>query len=56
MILKRYLKTIQIIPQLFLPNAPVYTAWDLGINDACAISIFQLKRVDGYLKPIIGVH
>lgn len=51
--IKHIFENNKIIPQLFLPNAPVYTAWDLGINDACAISIFQLKRVDGYLKPVI---
>jgi phage terminase large subunit len=41
------------IPGLLIPNGNVYTAWDIGMNDCTAIIIFQVKRVDNFLKPII---
>lgn len=43
----------KLVPQIYIPNASVYTAWDIGMNDCTAIVIFQLKRVDNHLRPII---
>jgi hypothetical protein len=45
----------RIVKDLFIPDANVYSAFDIGINDCTAIVLFQIKRVNSYLKPhIIG--
>ncbi len=45
----------KIIPELMLPGTNVYSAFDIGINDCTAITLFQVKRIDNYLKPhVIG--
>ena len=41
------------ITNLILPEYNVYSAFDIGINDCTAIVLFQIKRIDNYLKPII---
>ena len=41
----------KIIADLYLPNAVVYAALDIGINDSTAVTMFQVTRVGGYLKP-----
>ncbi len=41
----------RIIPNLLIPEANVYSAFDIGINDCTAIVLFQVKRVSGYYKP-----
>jgi hypothetical protein len=43
----------KLIQGLMIPQANVYSAFDIGINDCTAITLFQVKRIDGYLKPII---
>ncbi len=43
----------KIITSLFVPSGNVYSAFDIGINDCTAIILFQVKRVENYLKPII---
>lgn len=43
----------RLIPELFIPGANVYSAFDIGINDCTAITLFQVKRVDNYLRPAI---
>lgn len=43
----------RLIVDLMIANTNVYTAWDIGMNDCTAITIFQLRRVDNYLKPIV---
>jgi phage terminase large subunit len=43
----------RLIPNLIVPNANVYSAFDIGINDCTAIVLFQVRRVDNYLKPVI---
>lgn len=43
----------RIMTGLMIPGSNVYTAWDLGINDCTAIVLFQVRRIDGYVKPII---
>lgn len=55
--IKHILENGKLIPQLFIPNAPVYTAWDIGMNDSTAIVFFQLRLVDKYMRPaVIGYH
>lgn len=34
----------RIVPGLFDPNLPVYTAWDLGYSDATAVWFYQLAH------------
>jgi len=43
----------RLIPELIIPQANVYSAFDIGINDCTAIILFQIKRVDNYMKPVI---
>ena len=43
----------KIVPELFLPNTNVYSAWDIGMNDCTAIILFQLKKIDNHLRPVI---
>lgn len=43
----------RLIPSLIVPGANVYSGFDIGINDCTAIVLFQVRRVDGYLKPLI---
>jgi len=43
----------KLISDLMLPNANVYAAWDLGINDCTAIVMFQLRSVEGYQRICI---
>ena len=43
----------RIISELMIPSANVYSAFDIGINDCTAVTLFQVKRVDNYLKPFI---
>lgn len=43
----------KLIPELYIPNAPLYTAWDIGMNDCTAIVLFQIKHTDNYVKPIV---
>lgn len=51
--IKNIYETKRIIPNLFLPNAKVYSALDIGINDCTAVVLFQIKRVDNHLRPVI---
>jgi phage terminase large subunit len=51
--IKNIYENEKIIPHLILPGANVYSAFDIGINDCTAIVLFQIKRVDNYLKPFI---
>jgi hypothetical protein len=45
----------KLITGLIIPTANVYAAWDLGINDCCAITLFQVWRKDGQVWPkVIG--
>jgi len=45
----------RLITNLLIPGCNVYSAFDIGINDCTAITLFQVKRVNSYLKPsIIG--
>jgi len=41
------------IPELIVPGANVYSAFDIGINDCTAIVLFQVRRIDNYLRPAI---
>lgn len=43
----------RLIQNLIIPNAPVYSAFDIGINDCTAIVLFQIRRVDGYIRPAV---
>jgi hypothetical protein len=53
--IKSIFENDQIISQLILPNTNVYAAWDLGINDCTAITIFQIQSIGGYKRiAIIG--
>lgn len=48
-------ETNKLIPNLLIPHANLYSAWDIGMNDCTAIVLFQIRRVDNYVKPhIIG--
>lgn len=40
----------KLIPQLILPKKRVYTAYDIGVNDATAVTMFQL---DHNFDPVI---
>ena len=51
--IKVILENKRLIPELMLPGANVYSAFDIGINDCTAITLFQLRRVENYWKPII---
>ncbi len=51
--IKNIYENKKLIENLFIPSANVYSAFDIGINDCTAIILFQIKRVDNYLKPII---
>lgn len=51
--IKNIYENERIIPGLLIPGASVYSAFDIGINDCTAIVLFQVKRIDGYLKPVI---
>lgn len=43
----------RIIPNLMIPNQNLYTAWDLGMNDCTAITLFQIEKREGKLWPYI---
>lgn len=43
----------RIIPELIIPQANVYSAFDIGINDCTAIVLFQIRRVDNIVKPVV---
>lgn len=51
--IKAIYESERLIPGLLIPGGNVYSAFDIGINDCTAIILFQIKRVDSYLKPII---
>lgn len=51
--LKNMYDNDRLIANLILPGANVYSAFDIGINDCTAIVLFQVKRVDNYLKPLV---
>lgn len=51
--LKNIYDTQRIIPDLFIPNANVYSAFDIGMDDSTSVTLFQLKRVDAHLRPVI---
>ena len=51
--IKNIYDNARIIPELIYPGANVYSAFDIGINDCTAITLFQVQRVDNYLKPIV---
>jgi phage terminase large subunit len=51
--IKSIYESERIISGLINPNTNVYAAWDIGINDATAITLFQLKRVDDRVDPNI---
>lgn len=51
--IKYVLENNKLIPELLIPGGNVYSAFDIGINDCTAIVLFQVKRVDGYIRPII---
>lgn len=43
--LAKYAATHQLVfPELFDPELPVYTAWDLGRRDLCAVWFYQLVQ------------
>ncbi|MBX4189689.1 hypothetical protein KW791_00105 [Candidatus Parcubacteria bacterium] len=55
--LKNLFDNKRIQTGLVLPNQNVYSAFDIGIDDNCSVVMFQIKRVDDYLKPyIIGYY
>lgn len=43
----------KIISELIIPQANVYSALDIGINDCTAIVLFQIRRVENYVKPVV---
>lgn len=51
--IKTILTNDKLISDLFIPRVNVYAAYDIGINDCTAIVLFQVKRVDTHLKPIV---
>jgi phage terminase large subunit len=51
--LKAIFDSNRIVPELFIPGANVYSAFDIGINDCTAIVLFQLKWAESYLKPVV---
>jgi hypothetical protein len=51
--IKNIYETNRIIPELIIPQANVYSAFDIGINDCTAIILFQVKRIDNFLKPVV---
>jgi hypothetical protein len=51
--LKNIFENNKLIPGLMIPNSNVYSAFDIGINDCTSITLFQVKRIDNYLKPVI---
>jgi len=52
---KNIRETNRIVSNLLIPDANVYSAFDIGINDCTAIVLFQVKRVNSYFRPhIIG--
>jgi len=53
--IKEIYENERLISNLLILNSNVYAAYDIGINDCTAIVLFQVRRVDSYLKPsIIG--
>jgi hypothetical protein len=53
--MKVILECGRLVPNLVIPNANVYSAFDIGVNDCTAITLFQVRRIDNYLKPsVIG--
>jgi len=46
-------ETNKLISNLMIPSANVYSAFDIGMNDCTAITLFQVKRVENYWKPLI---
>jgi len=51
--IKMILENEKLVRGLILPNQNVYAAFDLGINDCCAVVLFQVKRVDRFLMPVV---
>jgi phage terminase large subunit len=45
--------TNRLIANLFVPSAKIYSAFDIGMNDCTAIILFQVRRVDQHLRPVI---
>ena len=43
----------KLITNLFIPDANVYSAFDIGVNDCTAVVLFQVRRVENYIKPIV---
>jgi phage terminase large subunit len=51
--IKNIFENDRIIPELIIPQANVYSAFDIGINDCTAVILFQVKRVDNFLRPVV---
>ncbi len=51
--LKNIYDSERLIPNLFMPNSPVYSAFDIGMSDSCAVTLFQLKRVQDHIRPVV---
>lgn len=43
----------RLIRDLILPNANVYSAFDLGINDCTGVTLFQIKKAGARTIPVV---
>jgi len=46
-------ETNRIIPELILPNKKVYSFFDIGVNDCCAITLAQFEMKEGKMWPYV---
>ena len=50
---KNLYSTNRILSDAFLPNKNVFAAYDIGINDCTAITLFQTQSVNGVIRPLV---